>query len=157
MAGVAIVVFACFVALVNTCLLLISHLRGKPMRSILAITQPSTVVSFDRIRLELGRMIAYSLEFLIAADVIETLLKPMHDVTMEDLYKLGLVACIRTLLAYFLGKEIEEIEHHVHEEHGHAEHGKSHGQLEHHAHTAVSTAVKATPSTADAVHEKKVR
>lgn len=154
MAGVAIVVFACFVAFINTCLLLISHLRGKPTRSILAITQPNTVVSFDRIRLELGRMIAYSLEFLIAADVIETLLKPMHDVTMEDLYKLGLVACIRTLLAYFLGKEIEEIEHHVHEEHGHAEHGKSHGKIEHATSTA---AVKATPSTAEAVHEKKVR
>merc|ERR1719409_1888857 len=122
------------------------------MRSILAITQPSTAVRFNRNRLELGRMIAYSLEFLIAADVIETLLKPMHDVTMEDLYKLGLVACIRTLLAYFLGKEIEEIEHHVHEEHG-----KEHGQHGHDAHAAVPPMVKATLSTAGAMDEKKVR
>ena len=30
---------------------------------------------------------------------------------MEDLYKLAIVAGVRTLLAYFLGKETEELEH----------------------------------------------
>ena len=69
-----------------------------------------------------------------------------HDVTIQDLSKLGMVACIRTLLAYFLGKELEEIEHHMHAEHTH-NHEKAHGQ----AHGDVH----ATPATKEVLENKK--
>ena len=43
--------------------------------------------------------------------VIETLIKPAHAYQMSDLYKLAMIAGVRTVLAYFLGKETEELEH----------------------------------------------
>ena len=58
-------------------------------------------------------MILVSLNFLVAVDVIETLIKPASAYMLEDLYKLAIVAGVRTLLAYFLGKETEELEHEV--------------------------------------------
>ena len=56
-------------------------------------------------------MILTSLNFLVAVDVIETLIKPASLYKLVDLYKLAIVAGVRTLLAYFLGKETEELEH----------------------------------------------
>jgi len=70
--------------------------------------------SLDTIRLHLGSWVTFSLELLVAADVIDTLTKPAHMYKMESLYKIGLVVIIRTTLAYFLGKELEEIEKRVH-------------------------------------------
>ena len=75
------------------------------------------MTSTGTLKLELAGIVSFSLLLLVAADVLETLLKPMHHMTMEDLYKMALVGAIRTTLAYFLGKETEEILHHV-EKHG---------------------------------------
>ena len=120
-------IYAAAVALVNTAILVLQYLSGRKFRMFFAVTQPRENVSLDRIKLESGRIIAYALLLLVGADVLETLMKPMHDVTMEDLYKMALVSAIRTALAYFLGKEIEEIMHHLaHESHHevHHEEGK---------------------------------
>jgi len=57
-----------------------------------------------RIRLDLGRSLSFALEFLLAADILETMLSP----TLQQVGILGGVAVIRTLLNYFLGKEIEQ-------------------------------------------------
>ena len=46
----------------------------------------------------------------MAADVIDTLTKPAHEYTIESLYKIGLVVVIRTVLSYFLEKEVEGLE-----------------------------------------------
>lgn len=54
---------------------------------------------------------------LVAADVLETLLKPGHAYEFEELYKMAIIGTIRTALAYFLGKETEEIEHAVNHHH----------------------------------------
>jgi uncharacterized membrane protein len=54
------------------------------------------------------------LELLVAADVIDTLTKPVHLYKLETLYKIGIVVLIRTALSYFLNKEIEELEHKIH-------------------------------------------
>lgn len=56
------------------------------------------------IRLDLGRSLALSLEFLLAADIIQTALSP----SPQELLQLGAVAVIRTGLNYFLGKELEQ-------------------------------------------------
>lgn len=75
--GTCILLFACTVALINTLLLLASHACGRRIKMVLALTQPGVPVTLDHIKLELGRGIAFALELLVAADVIETLCKPM--------------------------------------------------------------------------------
>ena len=52
----------------------------------------------------LGAYILLSLEILIAADIIETIMNP----SLEDIFILAAVVVIRTVISYFLGKEIAE-------------------------------------------------
>ncbi len=59
---------------------------------------------FVRVRLRLGRYLALGLEFQLASDVLSTAIAP----TFEEIGKLAAIAAIRTLLNYFLGKEIEK-------------------------------------------------
>lgn len=56
------------------------------------------------IRLDLGRSLALGLEFLLAADILETAVAPSAEVLAE----LAAVAVIRTGLNYFLSKELEQ-------------------------------------------------
>ena len=60
----------------------------------------------ESLRLQLGRWLAISLEFLLAADILLTAIAP----TWDDIGKLGAIAFIRTALNYFLQKEIEAYE-----------------------------------------------
>lgn len=55
------------------------------------------------LRLRLGRWLAVSLEFLLAADILQTAVAP----TWQDIGQLGAIALIRTALNYFLQQEIE--------------------------------------------------
>lgn len=57
----------------------------------------------ESLRLQLGRWLAISLEFLLAADILLTAIAPSWD----DIGKLGAIAFLRTALNYFLQKEIE--------------------------------------------------
>lgn len=57
----------------------------------------------ESLRLQLGRWLAISLEFLLAADILLTAVAP----TWEEIGKLAAIATIRTALNYFLQKEIE--------------------------------------------------
>ena len=59
---------------------------------------------FTRVRLRLGRYLALGLEFQLASDVLSTAVAP----TFEEIGKLAAIAAIRTLLNYFLGKELEK-------------------------------------------------
>jgi len=65
-----------------------------------------------RIRLELGRSLSLALEFLLASDILETMISP----TLEQVAILGIVALIRTFLNYFLGREIAEEDRELREE-----------------------------------------
>lgn len=60
--------------------------------------------SYARIRRQFTDKILFGLEFLIAADVILTVKKP----TAEDLLFLSAIVVVRTILGYFLSKEVEE-------------------------------------------------
>lgn len=60
--------------------------------------------SFKLIREELGRSIVLGLEFLVAADIIATV---VYDSTMDQVLKLGLIVLIRTFLSFALETEIE--------------------------------------------------
>lgn len=61
--------------------------------------------ALNYIRIDFGNYILLGLEFLIAADIIETILKP----TNEDLIQLGGIVAIRIVLSFFLGREITDI------------------------------------------------
>jgi uncharacterized membrane protein len=56
------------------------------------------------IKNELGAYVLLSLEILIAADIIESIIKP----TFADIGKLAALVVIRTVISYFLGREIEQ-------------------------------------------------
>lgn len=62
-----------------------------------------TPISINFIRLELGYSIILGLEFMVGADIIESIAKRSY-------YELGILAglvLIRTFLSYFLTKELE--------------------------------------------------
>lgn len=60
--------------------------------------------SYARIRHQFTDKILFGLEFLIAADIILTVKNP----TAEDLLFLSAIVVVRTILGYFLSKEVEE-------------------------------------------------
>jgi len=59
---------------------------------------------YNQIRLELTGKIVFGLEFLIAADILATIVSPSQD----ELIMLAAVVIIRTVLGYFLEKEARE-------------------------------------------------
>lgn len=61
--------------------------------------------NINRIRLELGYGIILGLEFIVAADIIESTVKP----TFYDIGMLAALVLIRTFLSYFLNKELETV------------------------------------------------
>ena len=62
------------------------------------------------VRLKLGRWLAISLEILLAADILRTAIAP----TWEEIGKLAAIAAIRTVLNYFLEREVETTEARAH-------------------------------------------
>ncbi|MFE9701425.1 DUF1622 domain-containing protein [Streptomyces sp. NPDC006270] len=66
---------------------------------------------FNRIRLTLGRFLVLGLEFQLAGDVLRTAVAP----SFTEIGQLAAIAGIRTVLNYFLGREIAgeraELEH----------------------------------------------
>lgn len=73
----------------------------------------ATVVA---IRLMLGELTALALAVLVAADVVDTVIKPTHAYEMNVVIKMGFITVLRTGLAYFLAREIkeqEEVHHNI--------------------------------------------
>jgi len=68
-----------------------------------------TNVEDDRRRLRhvLGYYLLLGLEFLIAADIIDTLMKP----TVQDLIALGAIVLIRTVISLSLNAELKSEKH----------------------------------------------
>lgn len=58
--------------------------------------------STEVIRLQLGRVLALGLEFTVASDILRTAVAP----TRQDILNLGAIVLLRTLLNYFLEREI---------------------------------------------------
>ena len=61
--------------------------------------------SIKLIRCRLGTYLLMGLEFMIASDIIHSFISRSPD----DLMFLGLIVVIRTVIGYFLGKEMEEV------------------------------------------------
>lgn len=65
---------------------------------------PPQLESYNRIRLTLARYLALALEFQLGADILSTAIAPSWD----QIGKLGAIAVIRTVLNYFLTREMQE-------------------------------------------------
>lgn len=60
----------------------------------------------ESIRLKLGRVLTLGLEFTVASDILRTAVAP----TRQDILNLGAIVLLRTLLNYFLEREIQQVE-----------------------------------------------
>lgn len=70
------------------------------------------IISLEELlRVELGQKIVFALEFLVAGDILATLLGP----TLDDLLQLGLLVFIRTVLSFFVGREMKNLDIHKHQ------------------------------------------
>jgi len=65
----------------------------------------SDKISKEAIRVQFGSSVAVSLELLLGADVLATAVAPSWD----DIGKLAAIAVIRTLLNYFLERELKRV------------------------------------------------
>ncbi|MGB0972955.1 MAG: DUF1622 domain-containing protein [Mycobacterium sp.] len=69
----------------------------------IALTQRN-INQFSAVRLSLARFLVLGLEFQLAADVLRTAISP----SFEEIGKLAAIATIRTVLNYFLNREIAQ-------------------------------------------------
>lgn len=58
-----------------------------------------------RVRLQLGQWLVVSLEFLLAGDIVLTAINP----TWDELGKLATIIVLRTILNYFVQRELESV------------------------------------------------
>jgi uncharacterized membrane protein len=73
-----------------------------------AVRGANVEVERRNLRQVLGYYLLLGLEFLIAADIIDTLMKP----TSQDLIILGAIVAIRTIISYSLNSELaHELSH----------------------------------------------
>lgn len=73
------------------------------VKFVIALTQRN-INQFSRVRLSLARFLVLGLEFQLAADVLRTAISP----SFEEIGKLAAIAAIRTVLNYFLNREIAQ-------------------------------------------------
>jgi uncharacterized membrane protein len=94
--GVAalIIAFAALQATIRAIFLFVRKAGGGP-----GSQEPQT----EDIRLRLGRWLALALEFELGADILRTAIAP----SWTEIGQLAAIATIRTLLNYFLQKEID--------------------------------------------------
>lgn len=67
-------------------------------------SRPPHFDATEGIRLQLGRVLTLGLEFTVASDILRTAVAP----TRQDILNLGAIVLLRTLLNYFLEREIEQ-------------------------------------------------
>jgi len=63
-----------------------------------------TNIYYNAVRIDFTNKLIFGLEFIIAADILATILAP----SIEDVLLLGVIVAIRTVLSHFLLKEATE-------------------------------------------------
>ena len=89
--GAAVIVWGALLGAVGFVRAEFARLRGHPDAG-----------SNETVRVRFGSYLLLGLEFLIAADVIQTVVKP----TITDVAILGGIVVIRTVISYFLNRDI---------------------------------------------------
>lgn len=69
------------------------------------MTPPDKWMGMRKLRMFLGNYILLGLEFMIVSDIIHSFLKP----DLQSLATLGVLVLIRTMISFFLGKELEGV------------------------------------------------
>lgn len=85
-------------ALIGTISFLINEIRR--------FTGNYSTINIRKLRATFGTYLLLGLEFLIASDILKTVLEP----TLNELAILGGIVILRTILSVFLNKEIKELE-----------------------------------------------
>lgn len=80
----------------------ISFFRNELKR----LTRNYSITNIRKLRAVFGTYLLLGLEFLIASDILKTVLEP----TLNELAILGGIVVLRTVLSVFLNKEIKELE-----------------------------------------------
>ena len=80
----------------------ISFFRNELKR----LTGTYSITNIRKLRAVFGTYLLLGLEFLIASDILKTVLEP----TLNELAILGGIVVLRTVLSVFLNKEIKELE-----------------------------------------------
>ncbi|CUH33003.1 hypothetical protein JSE7799_00961 [Jannaschia seosinensis] len=97
---VTIDVFACLILVIGAVRFIVGFLHAEITRDSM---QRVRIVNGERV--ELGRYILGGLELLIVSDIIHTAL----SLAMIDLVFLGLLVIIRSLISFFLDRELEQV------------------------------------------------
>jgi len=97
-AGIFIITWGALISIVSFIQITILQIRGK-----------STYSSREIVRHHFGSYILLGLEFLIAADIMETIIKP----SLQEVAILGSIVMIRTILSFFLNRELDSQTHDI--------------------------------------------
>ncbi len=84
----------------------VAIVRGLVLYLVDLVRERGGEVPEEAIRLSLGRSLALALEFQVGADILGTALDP----TLNDILVLAAVVVLRTVLNFFLGRELREAE-----------------------------------------------
>ena len=90
--GVLVIIYGVFIGLLRFLRTEVHALRGL-----------NVAADREQLRHALGYYLLLGLEFLIAADIIDTLMKP----SLDDLIVLGGMVIIRTIISYSLNAELK--------------------------------------------------
>ncbi|MFO1141509.1 MAG: DUF1622 domain-containing protein [Amaricoccus sp.] len=99
-ASLAVDLMAILIALIGVLRFALAFLSAETERE-----SATRIRVIERQRMELGRYILASLEVLIVSDIIHTAL----TFSLGDLMFLGLLVLIRSLISFFLDRELKEI------------------------------------------------
>ena len=81
--------------------MLIKYVRSELTKGLLH----TPIFLLQKIRCDIGIYILLALDFLIASDIIGT----VKEVSQQELIELSIMILLRTVIGYFLGKEVKEI------------------------------------------------
>ncbi len=87
-------------------IILIGVIKSLKIYLSLEFSKNAHQIDIDTVRYKLGTYLLLGLEFLVAADILETVFAP----TLERIGILWGIVIIRTILNFFLNKELERIE-----------------------------------------------
>lgn len=97
-AAAAIGLLAILVMLIGALRFTLGFVRAEPSGA-------ARIGRIDGARMELGRYILAGLELFIVSDIVETAL----SLRLSDLIFLGVLVAIRSVISFFLGREIESL------------------------------------------------
>lgn len=96
MIGIAVVLWGAVEGLLK----LLSRIKS-------VLTAKAQITPISHIRASIGEKTALGLDFFLAGDIIQTIMVP----SWESLAILGGIVVIRTVIAFFLNKDLRELAH----------------------------------------------